>query len=75
MEGKSITASVKLTGWLLEKVDELVEKGVFTSRSEAIREATRLMILSQYGILKGKQKKTQLSEKKREKTFNKFLYL
>ena len=54
-------------------MDELVEKGVFTSRSEAIREITRLMVLSQYSILRGKQKKTQLSEKEREKTFKKFM--
>lgn len=73
MANKSVTATVKLTKWLLGKIDELVEEGIFTSRSEALREAARLMVLSQYGLLKEKQKKTQLSEKDKEKAFNKFL--
>jgi Arc/MetJ-type ribon-helix-helix transcriptional regulator len=61
----TVTASVKLTDYLMSQVDELVEKGIFVNRSEAIREAIRLMINSQFGIMKGKAGKTQITEKDR----------
>lgn len=46
----------------MSQVDQLVEKGIFMNRSDAIREAVRLMINSQFGIMKGKQGKTQITE-------------
>jgi len=61
----TITASVKLTDYLMSQVDKLVEEGVFVNRSEAIREAVRLMVNSQFGVLKGKQKKSQVSARDR----------
>jgi Arc/MetJ-type ribon-helix-helix transcriptional regulator len=61
------TASVKLTDYLMSQVDKLVEKGIFVNRSEAIREAVRLMINSQFGVMKGKPGKQQITEKDRMK--------
>ena len=59
---ETVTASVKLTDYLLSQVDDLVEKGVFVNRSEAIREAVRLMINSQFGVMKGGPGVSQISE-------------
>ncbi len=33
--------SVRLPEWMVEMINELVEKGIFTTRSEFIREAIR----------------------------------
>jgi Predicted transcriptional regulators containing the CopG/Arc/MetJ DNA-binding domain and a metal-binding domain len=46
-ESKLTLISLKIPMALLKEVDELVEKGVFVSRSEAIREALKLL-LSRY---------------------------
>jgi len=69
----SVTATVKLTKWIMAQIDELVAKGIFTSRSEALREAARIMVLSQYGALKGTQTKEQLTETDKAKSLGRFL--
>lgn len=58
----TVTASVKLTKTQMKDIDELVEKGIYTSRSEAIRSSVRDRIASYRGILKGKVKKEQITE-------------
>jgi len=41
------TVSFKITEEMLKKIDELVDKGIFISRSDLIRSALR-MLLEQY---------------------------
>jgi len=46
--------SIRLPERLLKALDDLVERGVFQSRAEAIRYAIRIMLDSyKYGLLKG----------------------
>ncbi len=42
--GKVVVVSVKMPKELLKEIDRLVEKGIFTSRSEAIRRGIALLI-------------------------------
>jgi len=54
------TLQVRLTGDLIRMVDRLVEQGIYSSRSEAVRDAVRkLVVESEIG---------SLAEKKTEKT-------
>ncbi len=54
------TFQVRLTGDLIKMVDKLVEQGIYSSRSEAVRDAVRkLVVESEIG---------SLAEKKLEKT-------
>jgi len=41
--------SVRLPDWMIEKLDELVERGIFICRGEAIRASIRLLF-RQYNI-------------------------
>jgi Arc/MetJ-type ribon-helix-helix transcriptional regulator len=68
----SVTATVKLTKWILGQIDELVAKGIFTSRSEALREAARIMVLSQYGAM-GKRKSIFLTKEEKDEALKRFL--
>jgi len=53
--------SLRLPDWILERIDLLVEKRVFISRSEFIRYALRQALKSQEAFLKmeNQQKKTE----------------
>ena len=54
------TLQIRLTGDLIRMVDRLVEQGIYSSRSEAVRDAVRkLVVESEIG---------SLAEKKAEKT-------
>jgi len=41
-----IPVQVRFTKKLIELIDELVEKGVYSNRSEAIRDATRKLVMT-----------------------------
>ncbi len=45
---------VRLTTQLISKLDELVEEGQYPNRSEALREAARIMIRLQHGMFDGR---------------------
>ena len=45
--------SVRLPDKLLEDIDNLVEEGHYSSRTEALREAARKLLKEQVGVLKG----------------------
>lgn len=47
------TISLRLPRKILEEIDALVEKGVYASRTEALREGARLLLRMQTGSLKG----------------------
>jgi len=47
-----VTVTFKVPESMLKKLDDLVEKGLFTNRSEAIRHAIRLL-LQQQGLMGG----------------------
>jgi len=47
------TISLRLPRRILEEIDALVEKGVYASRTEALREGARLLLRMQIGSLKG----------------------
>jgi len=52
------TLQVRLTGDLIKMVDRLVERGIYSSRSEAVRDAVRKLIVeSEVGSLA--EKKTE----------------
>lgn len=54
------TVQIRLTGDLIKMVDRLVERGLYSSRSEAVRDAVRkLVVESEIG---------SLAEKRAEKT-------
>ena len=40
------TLQVRLTGDLIKMVDRLVERGIYNSRSEAVRDAVRKLVVS-----------------------------
>ena len=50
----SATVATKLTERMIENLDKLVEAGIYTSRSEALRDAARLLLGTHVGSLKGK---------------------
>lgn len=39
---------------LLEEIDKLVERGEYASRTEALREAARMLLRSQIGMIPGR---------------------
>jgi Arc/MetJ-type ribon-helix-helix transcriptional regulator len=45
--------SIRLPDRLLSDIDRLMEEGHYSSRTEAIREAARVLLRSQVGSLKG----------------------
>ncbi len=47
------TISLRLPSKILEEIDALVEKGVYASRTEALREGARLLLRAQTGSLQG----------------------
>jgi Predicted transcriptional regulators containing the CopG/Arc/MetJ DNA-binding domain and a metal-binding domain len=54
MKSKLTLITVKIPMKILQEVDELVKEGVFVSRSEAVREALKLL-LSRYGEGHGRE--------------------
>jgi Arc/MetJ-type ribon-helix-helix transcriptional regulator len=51
------TLQIRLSKGIMEKIDELVESGLYANRSDIIREAVRRYIL-QLELIKGKALKT-----------------
>jgi len=48
------TISLRLPDRILEEIDALVEKGIYASRTEALREGARIILRTQVGSLSGK---------------------
>jgi Arc/MetJ-type ribon-helix-helix transcriptional regulator len=46
--------SLRFPDRLLEEIDELVEQGEYASRTEALREAARLLLRLQIGMIPGR---------------------
>jgi Arc/MetJ-type ribon-helix-helix transcriptional regulator len=46
--------SLRFPDRLLEEIDKLVERGEYASRTEALREAARLLLRSQIGMIPGR---------------------
>jgi Arc/MetJ-type ribon-helix-helix transcriptional regulator len=44
------TITVKIPEYLLRVIDRLVEEGVFYSRSDAVREAVRMLVEKYYNL-------------------------
>ena len=40
---------------ILENIDKLVEDGIYANRTEALRDAARILIRSQVGMIPGKR--------------------
>jgi Arc/MetJ-type ribon-helix-helix transcriptional regulator len=68
-----INISVSMTDTLLERVDGLVRRGEYANRSEAMRAGAKEIIHKQYGALKGKVRKEQLSKADKERAYRHFL--
>jgi len=58
----TVTVGTKLTDHLLQEIDRLVEEGQYTSRSEALREGARLLIMINRGQLVGVVKSGPISK-------------
>ena len=43
--GKMIPVQVRISKRMIEKIDELVSYGIYSNRSEVIRDATRRLII------------------------------
>lgn len=56
------TICLRLPDRILEDIDELVEKGVYASRTEALREGARIILRTQIGSLQGKPIKVSKDE-------------
>jgi Arc/MetJ-type ribon-helix-helix transcriptional regulator len=54
--------SLRLPDKLIEEIDELVSRGMYASRTEALREAARNLLKSQIGSLKGSPKQVSKDE-------------
>ena len=56
------TITVKIPEYLLRMIDRLVEEGVFYSRSDAVREAVRMLVEKYYnlGDVRGGSKSTMV---------------
>ena len=52
---KMVLISVHIPKQMLEELDELIAKGVYPSRSEAIRIAIRDLLLRHYEIIRKRQ--------------------
>jgi len=60
------TISLRLPSKILEEIDALVEKGVYASRTEALRDGARLLLRMQTGSLPGKPVEVSKNEMWRE---------
>ena len=47
--------SLRMPEKLLDNIDKLVEDGIYANRTEALRDAARLLIRSQVGMIPGKR--------------------
>jgi len=47
--------SIRMPEKILENIDKLVEDGIYANRTEALRDAARLLIRSQIGMIPGKR--------------------
>jgi len=47
--------SLRMPEKILEEIDKLVEEGFYANRTEAFRDAARLLIRSQIGMIPGKR--------------------
>lgn len=50
---KSVMVSVKLPVWIIERIDMLLEKGVFYNRSDVIRAAVIKYVLEVEQVIRG----------------------
>jgi len=48
------TISLRLPDKILKELDELVEKGLYANRTEALREGARILLRAQTSSLQGK---------------------
>ncbi len=54
--------SLRFLDKLLEEIDELVGRGEYASRTEALREAARLLLRSQIGMIPGRPREASKDE-------------
>jgi Arc/MetJ-type ribon-helix-helix transcriptional regulator len=47
--------SIRLPDKILSNIDKLVEEGIYANRTEALRDAARLLLRDQVGMLSGKR--------------------
>ncbi|MDI6902328.1 MAG: ribbon-helix-helix domain-containing protein [Methanocellales archaeon] len=69
----TVAVGTKLTKVMVEEIDRLVKDGVYTSRSEALRDATRLLVRAHRGGLRGKITRTQFTDEEREEALKEFI--
>lgn len=53
----TMTVAAKLTKKMVKAIDELVKEGYYTNRSDALRDAARIMLSIQSGIYNSRAKK------------------
>ena len=70
---KTVSVSTKLTAEILKGIDRLVESGEYTSRSEALRDAARVLLRVRRGVLKESGLKEQLDEKEKLQALEKLV--
>lgn len=63
---KTVSVSTKLTEEILKGIDRLVERGEYTSRSEALRDAARMLIRANRGGFKGSGLRGQIGDEEKE---------
>lgn len=54
--------SLRFPDKLLEEIDRLVERGDYASRTDALRDAARLLLRSQVGVVPGRPREVSKDE-------------
>ncbi len=54
--------SIRMPEKMLDNIDKLVEDGLYANRTDALRDAARLLIRSQVGMIPGKRPKISKDE-------------
>jgi Arc/MetJ-type ribon-helix-helix transcriptional regulator len=62
----TVTVATKLTEKMVKAIDELVKEGYYANKSEALRDAARIMISIQSGMFNGRAKNISKDEIIRE---------
>ena len=59
---KTVTVATKLTKKMVEAIDEMIKKGEYTNRSDALRDAARIMLRLQAGMYTGRARHVSKDE-------------
>ena len=68
---KTVTVATKLTEKMIKMIDKLIEKGIYVNRSDALRDAARILIRLQYGAM-GRRKSIFLTKREKDKALKEY---